>query len=384
MGLDLILAVEENETLHGRLRKFVIGSSFTLPLLATGLVLLVKETPLFSLVMAGGLTRSMLFTGLTFALLAAACLSHWPKSFLGTVAMGLTFADLFIAGAGWNPAIPTRWAIASTPPAVRFLQQDKGVYRVAGLGPVMPPSTATLCGLQDIRGYDVPVGHRYHTFFQKALGGKVEWWRYDLPTLAEGSLGFLSLLNVRYILSLNPLPPPLSLVYDKEVKIYENLEAFPRAFLVHRVETVKDGSAALERIVALGSELRRVAVLEGSLPEGFPSSSLAEKKGSKEDRVQIIQYTARQVEVHVDASSPGLLVLGDTYFPGWKAYVDEKEATVYRADYLLKAVAVDKGSHRIVFFYQPLSFRVGLGLTAVAGVIILWCLRLKRRPVEEG
>jgi uncharacterized membrane protein YfhO len=59
--------------------------------------------------------------------------------------------------------------------------------------------------------------------------------------------------------------------------------------------------------------------------------------------------------------------------------VDGKRVPVYRADYLLKAVPVERGNHRVVFLYQPLSFHIGLGLTVISGVIILWCLRWRKK-----
>jgi hypothetical protein len=186
-------------------------------------------------------------------------------------------------------------------------------------------------------------------------------------------------MNVKYILSVEPLSHPLKLVYDKEVKIYENPNTFPRAFLAHKIENVKDERAALERVMALGPELRSVVVIEGSFPKFLADLSLSEKEEAIQERVQIVKYTARQVKVDVETSSPGFLILGDTYFPGWKAHVDGKRVRIYRADYLLRAVAVGKGSHRVVFLYQPLSFRIGLGLTIISGVIILGCLRRRKK-----
>jgi hypothetical protein len=392
MGVDLMMATEKDDALRGRLKKLLISTSFILPLLATCLILLVMKTSFLSPAIKGieslsapalgrvlyqmgsTLACSMFFMGFTFILLAAACLIRWPKRLLGMLIVGITFFDLFLAGEGWNPAIPVRWARPPIPPAITFLQQDKTIYRVAGIGHVMPPNTASFCGLQDIRGYDVPVIDRYHTFFQKALKGRAEWWIYDLPKLSDGSLDFFSLMNVKYILSVEPLPSPLTLVYDKEVKIYKNHDAFPRAFLVHRVESVTDGETAFSRVMTLGPELRRVGVLEG-IPDPLVTMHPLQEREGKEDRVQIVEYSARQVKVDVETSSPGFLILGDTFFPGWKAFVDGKEVPVYRADYLLKAVAVEKGNHRVVFVYQPLSFRMGLVLTIISGVIILWCLR---------
>jgi hypothetical protein len=390
MGLDLMIAADKDDVLRAKLRKFLIGASFILPLLATGLISLVIKTSFLSPIMKGmenlsapafvhilyqigsNLARSMFFVGFTFILLAAACLVRWPKGLLGALAVVITFVDLFIAGSGWNPAIPVRWAKPPLPPVVHFLRQDKEVYRVVGIGSVMTPNLATFCSLQDIRGYDVPVADRYHTFFQKALKGKAEWWIYDLPKLSDGSLDFLSLMNVKYILSVESLPRPLKLVYDKEVKIYENPDAFPRAFLAHKMEIVEDGRVALERVMALVAELKRVVVIEESVPKFVAALPLSEKEKAVQERVQIVEYRARQVKVDVETSSPGFLILGDTYFPGWKAFVDGKRVPVYRADYLFKAVAVERGNHRVVFLYQPLSFQIGLGLAVISGAIILW------------
>jgi hypothetical protein len=397
MGVDLMMATEKDDALRGRLKKLLISTSFILPLLATGLILLVMKTSfLFPVIkgmeslsapvlgrvlyqMGSSLARSMFFMGVTFILLVAACLIRWPKRLLGMLIVGITFFDLFLAGEGWNPAIPVRWAQPLIPPAVHFLQQDKGIYRVAGIGSVMVPNLATLCGLQDIRGYDVPVIDRYHTFFQKALKGRAEWWSYDLPKLSDGSLDFFSLMNVKYILSVEPLSHPLDLVYDKEVKIYENPNVFPRCFLAHKIEVVQDGRMALERVMALGSELKSVVVIEGSFPKSSAALPPSEKEKAVQERVQIVEYKAREVKVDVETSSPGFLILGDTYFPGWKAFVDGKRVPVYRADYLLKAVAMESGNHRVVFLYQPLSFHIGLGLTIISGVIILWCLRWRKK-----
>ena len=61
-------------------------------------------------------------------------------------------------------------------------------------------------------------------------------------------------------------------------------------------------------------------------------------------------------------------MLTDNMYPGWKAYIDGKEAPIYRADYTFKAVIVPKGRHTIIFTYQ--SFAVNLGLI-VSGLGLL-------------
>ena len=396
MGMDSVLSMRGDRELQRRVKRaLIVFSLVILPLVIGILFLAMKTYPLSTVLrehpgalaspwsfvfsqMGETLARHVIFAGFGYILIVVSLRIQRFTWLPGMLMIGVAFVDLALAGSGWNPAIPPRWARAPSPPAIQFLDQDKDVYRIAGFEPVMPPNLATLCGLQDVRGYDVPVEYRYHHFFQRALKGKTSWWIYEFPKLEMEAMPFLSLLNVKYFLSLDPLPLPLTLVYDKEVKIYENPDVFPRVFLVHQVETVQNGPEALERVMTLGSELRHTAVLEGSLPEPFLNLPSAAREETIGDRVQIIAHTARQVEIELETLSPGLLVLGDTYFPGWKARIDGEKGPVYRTNYLLKGIPVSAGRHRVMFVYQPCSFYVGLGLTVMAGGVILWCLKRKK------
>ena len=87
---------------------------------------------------------------------------------------------------------------------------------------------------------------------------------------------------------------------------------------------------------------------------------------------EIEQYSAEEVEISTD-NSPSFLVMTDTYYPGWRCYVDGKPAEIYRAYGVVRAVFLEQGPHRVVFRYEPDSFRIGLtiSLLSVAGVLFL-------------
>jgi uncharacterized membrane protein YfhO len=90
-----------------------------------------------------------------------------------------------------------------------------------------------------------------------------------------------------------------------------------------------------------------------------------------------------QVAVHVEAPDGGWLVLSDTWFPGWVVSIDGAVAVPYPADAAFRAVWVPPGSSTVVWRYQPVSFRVGVGLS-LAGLItlvavwVLWIVHRRR------
>jgi len=159
-------------------------------------------------------------------------------------------------------------------------------------------------------------------------------------------------------------------VYDGEVRVYRNAHAFPRAFAVHDVRAVVDGDAALALMLQDDFDPSRIAVVEGPVPALLPAMSdrTADPSDSK---VQITKYRDDRVELSARMDAPGLVLLTDTYYPGWKAYVDGERTELYEADYLFRGVSVPEGEHRIEFVYDPASFKIGAAVSLSAIVCML-------------
>jgi uncharacterized membrane protein YfhO len=98
---------------------------------------------------------------------------------------------------------------------------------------------------------------------------------------------------------------------------------------------------------------------------------------------RLVAYGANRVVVDIDAPAAGVVVLNEKLFPGWRATVDGADVTGFRANYLLRAVVVPAGPHRIAWSYHPPRYRAlfvgwlaGLAFLAVAA---LAALRARRR-----
>ena len=140
-------------------------------------------------------------------------------------------------------------------------------------------------------------------------------------------------------------------------------------------------SAELARIGAPGFDPRR-AVLTSS---PIPGLSDSETGSSSPGTAGITDYQAEKVTIDAHATRPSELVLSDTYYPGWSVSVNGKPAKIDEVDYLLRGVRVPAGNDRIVFTYDPSSFRTGWIVSLVtsvsliaAVVVVLW--RRRRQP----
>ena len=86
------------------------------------------------------------------------------------------------------------------------------------------------------------------------------------------------------------------------------------------------------------------------------------------ETVTVTSYSPQRVELDA-ALAPGLVVLADIYYPGWRLTIDGKEAPIYRANRMMR-VAVRAGRYHLVFTYEPRSFVVGGGITLAALAVL--------------
>jgi uncharacterized membrane protein YfhO len=88
------------------------------------------------------------------------------------------------------------------------------------------------------------------------------------------------------------------------------------------------------------------------------------------DEVMITRETPSLVEIQANLAGDGFLVLLDTDYPGWRAYVDGQPRPIMRAYYRTRAIYLEAGAHTVQFIYRPLSFYGGVVL-AVVGLVLV-------------
>jgi hypothetical protein len=306
-----------------------------------------------------------------------------------TAAVALVAADLLKAGIGLNPAIPKAHAVQPVTPALRVLQERRP-NRFAGLAPTapfsvagpIPPDVALRYGLKDARGYDFPVEDRYLRLWRSQVApGCSLLFCTTGASATPRSLRVLSLLSAADLLQ-QPRDavlrlPSLRVVYDgPDGRIYRNTDALPRAFVAERQVVVDGGDAALRAVTAPGFAPRGAVVTEHRLP-GVPAISPAGTAsagggaGAGAGAARIERDDPERVVIDAATDRPGILVLTDVAYPGWRATVDGRGTPVARVDFLLRGIALPPGRHHVELRYRPLSWRVGWITSSVALVVLL-------------
>lgn len=168
------------------------------------------------------------------------------------------------------------------------------------------------------------------------------------------------------------------------ISVFENRDILPRAFLASNYE----GPPPLADVVNMTDEEiakeRRKRIFERLLDPDFDWRNvlILEKpspispqfgQGSSE----IVSYNPNEVIVKTKSDQPKLLFLTDNYYPGWKAKVDEQETEILRADYTFRAVPLIAGEHEIRFYYDPMSFKLGILISILSLVGLCFLVRPK-------
>jgi hypothetical protein len=313
-----------------------------------------------------------------FSVLLLACWSWRPAGRLTTsLAAVLVVCDMGLYAVSFN-ATASPAIYRYTPGALAAIGGSGELFRKAtvlvdsnDLPPRFAQDTLALSwgmvyGVEDVNGFNSLQPRRYTDYVFGAQQNDVSYGYLRDPALLRSDSPILSSLNVRYVLLPRdvrmPLGPHLQLVFaNVNVQVYENTQAYPRAYFPDRVRTELDPRAVLREVTAAGFDGRREALVES---EGLPALAPPGVKAW----CKATRSSPNEVRVRTLTAEPRLLVVSEMYMPGWRAEVDGVAPPTYRADYLFRAVALEPGHHRIVFRFVPTRFYLGC-LIGASGIL---------------
>lgn len=162
---------------------------------------------------------------------------------------------------------------------------------------------------------------------------------------------------------------------DADARVYENRRVLPRAWLVGHAEAVND-EEALRRIRGEDEKLfdpRQTALLEIA-PESLPQELREAGASGATAQAQIVGYEPNRLAIETVADKRAALVVSEINYPGWEATIDGQPTTIFTANYLLRAVIVPEGRHRVEMRYTAPAARRGAIISALTLLVLTGAL----------
>jgi hypothetical protein len=288
------------------------------------------------------------------------------------------------------------WAESVAPTTAQaFIASQPGGGRVLSIGE--HANRALAVRLDAVDGYETIYPLRYHELFGLLIdpGLQLDPARYDYyhrwgnrayAFRPELDLDIADLLGVRWLyVRGDPLPDTAGVTArfsGDGVTVYENAEAFPRTFIAHDLEVVPDRVALLAALATEDAPALRNRIYlaaDDELPSTEGPVSLGPNEG---DTAEIEADEIDRIVIRAQTTTPGYLVLADTYTPDWVAEVDGTPTTVLPIDGALRGVRLSPGDHRVAFSYRPVATYLGFGLAVLTAVLLgvwLWLGHRGRR-----
>jgi hypothetical protein len=286
-------------------------------------------------------------------------------------ALVLLLGQRMIEDGGIYPSLPRSVFYPEIPTIAAVPKSSAEPFRIAGAHFDLIPDTAALYGMEDVRGYEAMTNAR--------LVATYPLWCVAQPVSfnAIGVLDkpFLSFLNIRYLFAPpDTVPPhPWKLVLqDKGGKLFENLEVLPRAFVPPRIRYEPNSTPILEQMFK-ATTFADMAWIEA--PE-YPPHQISNGPG---------QVTTRRARLgfEMDAAmdGDGWIVISQTAWKGWRAYLDGKRVEMKYANHAFLGLFVPAGRHHVRLMYLPDSFTHGRAIS-FATLALLIVIPLSRSAIR--
>ncbi|MGH7856596.1 MAG: hypothetical protein ACREQY_04640 [Candidatus Binatia bacterium] len=189
----------------------------------------------------------------------------------------------------------------------------------------------------------------------------------------------LRLFNVRYVISAYPARSPSlgePVVFPEGFGIQEVVDPLPRAFVVGDALRVRSDEEALSVLRAGGLDPERQALVHDA-PIELPEDSAPSRS------VRIAERTNSSLRIEASLEKPGLLVVSEGFYPGWKATVDGREVSILRANMMMRALALPAGRHDVELMFRSGAIRLGLYGSALGILVLAIVGALGRRRAQK-
>lgn len=236
---------------------------------------------------------------------------------------------------------------------------------------------------KSVGGYHAAKLRRYQELIERYISPEM---RKTMPALAaaggnmnevkgDSIFPVLNMLNTRYFIM------PLQ---GGQTMPLQNPYAFGNAWFVDKLTFVDNANQELDKVGQIDLRHEAVSSLRWEVEGSINNQSVSDNSGT----VTLTSYEPNELKYDVSSQKGGIIVFSEIYYPGWTATVDGQETEIGRVDYVLRALAVKAGSHKVVLTFKPKSIAVteAIAYTALAllvvAVLAIIILRVRKTNIE--
>ena len=205
------------------------------------------------------------------------------------------------------------------------------------------------------------------SYFHKSIGGysAVRPRRFEelfYYQIVKGNFEVLNMLNVKYIIQ-----------QDEQGNIVPalNTEVNGNAWFVNRIIQTTTADEEMKALGGLNSK-STVILNKNDVPEAILSKTFTVDSTAT---ISLMSYAPNELKYTSTANSDQLAVFSEMHYPkGWNVYVDGKQTSHFRANYLLRAMEVPAGTHEIIFKFEPTVVKTGGYITLAGSLVFIFLL----------
>ena len=253
---------------------------------------------------------------------------------------------------GWKftPFTDSAYFYPKTEIIERLTMMNKPFRVIATDDRLVPPNVLSYYNIESVAGYDPIYSSRYEEYIAAMERGEPNitppfgFNRIITPKTITSPL--LSLLNVRYVLSMDTIISPAVRLLSEEgtTKLYSVANSIPRVYFAEQFFFENSKEAVINRLYAKECIPGKCAVLEG---EGFIVGEPA-----TEDSVEIEVYEGDNITLRSSSKNTRFLVIGNMMDSHWQVFVDGTQVETQRVNYLFFGCIVPDGTHTVAVQYK--------------------------------
>jgi hypothetical protein len=267
-----------------------------------------------------------------------------------------------------------------TNPIVEWLKTNRPEARVVSVDPngifAIPPNFGQIYGIRCAEIVAVIFLNHYRSISAqpKTLPTSVLFGSLSLDTFNQMGVTIVLLSNDASSTNMNLLlKGPLFSAYSIP-------GAHGRLYFAEKACHYKPDLPLLSQIDSLSGKTDAVAVVEDM---GNPVPTLIVETPPEKGRAVFERDDIHEVLVRTDCPSEGLLVLRDSWYPGWMATVDGKKTPIFRVNGCYRGVIVPAGEHKIRFLYRPILVYISGAASLLTTLLVIFVVLRKKVQRRE-